>query len=121
MPEFSHADYARLLADTVDQIVSLSKNKGGEYAGDVDRLANFRRNSVQLGLPMEVIWSIYYNKHHDSLMQFCQDIASGKDRPRTEPISGRVDDMITYLLLFKAMLVERGELTLKPTLPDDYI
>ena len=112
MPTFSYKDYARLIDDTVENIRSLSTSKGGEYAGDQDRLANFRRNGVQLGLPMETIWAVYYNKHHDAVMQYIQDLNSGKDRVRLEPISGRIDDMLTYLILFKAMLVERSELKL---------
>ena len=106
MPVFSHADYARLLDETIQQVKSLSKIKGGEYAGDLDRLANFRRNGVQLGLPMETIWAIYYNKHHDSVMQYISDLNNAVSRVRAEPISGRIDDMITYLILFKAMLQE---------------
>jgi hypothetical protein len=113
MPKFSHDDYARLLTDTVEQINSLSLLKGGEYAGDVDRLANFRRNAEQTGVPMETVWSVYYNKHHDAVMQFCRDLITGKERLRAEPLAGRVDDMITYLILFKAMLVERGMLELR--------
>ena len=114
---FTHADYARLLSETVDQIASLSKNKGGEYAGDVDRLANFRRNGVDLDLPMEVIWRVYCAKHWDAIGQYIRDLQSGKERIRLEPIAGRVDDMIVYLILFKAMLVERGELKLKSVAP----
>lgn len=117
----THADYSRLLADTIDQIVSLSKLKGGEYCHGDDRLDNFRRNAAALGLPMEVIWSVYYAKHHDAVMTFCRDLQSGKQRTRLEPISGRVDDMIVYLILFKAMLVERGELKLGPTSPNPFI
>ena len=114
---FSSEDFSRLLADTIDQLSSLSKLKGGEYCHGDDRLDNFRRNAAALGLPMEVIWSVYYAKHHDAVMTFCRDLQSGKERTRLEPISGRVDDMIVYLILFKAMLVERGELRLRPAPP----
>ena len=110
---FSSEDFSRLLADTIDQLSSLSKLKGGEYCHGDDRLDNFRRNAAALGLPMEVIWSVYYAKHHDAVMTFCRDLQSGKARTRLEPIAGRVDDMIVYLILFKAMLVERGELRLE--------
>ena len=104
---FPHAEYDRIVTRTVDEIKKLGTLKGGEYAGDTDRLANFRRNGKQLGLPMETIWAVYYNKHHDSVMQYIQDMRSGKKRERLEGIEGRVDDMITYLLLFKCMLKER--------------
>lgn len=113
MAAFSHDDFARLINETVENIQRLSKLKGGEYAGDKDRLANFRRNGIALELPMETIWAIYYNKHHDAVMQFINDLNTGKKRERMEPIGGRVDDMIVYLILFKAMLEERTELTIE--------
>lgn len=105
----SHDEYQDVVESTIEAINRLSKLKGGEYAGDLDRLANFRRNGQTLGLPMEVIWAIYYNKHHDAVMQFVNDLVNNKSRERLEPLSGRLDDMIVYCILFKAMLRERGE------------
>jgi len=118
---FSHAKYNDLINQTVDQIRKLSTLKGGEYAGDVDRLANFRRNGHQLDIPMEVCWAIYYNKHHDAVMQYIQDIKNGKSRERLEPVDGRLDDMIVYLILFKAMLIERGEMRNALPCEEEYI
>jgi len=106
---FAHSEYQGLVESTIENINRLSKLKGGEYAGDVDRLANFRRNGETLGLPMEVIWAVYYAKHHDAVIQYINDLVAGKKRERLEPISGRLDDMIVYCILFKAMLIERGE------------
>lgn len=111
MAAFSHDDFARLIDSTVEKIQQLSKLKGGEYAGDNDRLANFRRNALALGLPMETVWAVYAAKHWDAVMQFIQDLNTGKTRERMEPIDGRVDDLIVYLILFKAMLEERDAST----------
>lgn len=108
---FSHTRYADLASETWDRIMELSELKGGEYAGDVDRLANFRRNGLDLGLPMEVIWRVYAAKHWDAIGQYIRDLASGKERDRLEPIEGRVDDLMVYLLLFRAMLEERNAST----------
>ena len=104
--KFTHAQYDRLVDETIDNIIKLGKLKGGEYAGDTDRLENFRRNGVQLGLPMEVIWAVYYNKHHDAIMTYIRDLSQNKTRERLETIPSRIDDMIVYLLLFKAMYAE---------------
>lgn len=105
---YSHKRYAVLVRDTVNKVVELSDLKGGEYAGDDDRLANFRRNGERLGLPMEVVWAVYVNKHIDAVIQFIHDLSTGKERKRMEPLEGRVDDIIVYMLLFKAMLQERN-------------
>jgi len=104
---YSHERYAQLIATTVESITKLSRLKGGEYAGDHDRLANFRRNALALGLPMESVWAVYAAKHWDAVQQFVMDLNMGRERERMEPISGRVDDLIVYLILFKAILDER--------------
>ena len=104
---YSHARYNKLVEDTFTQIKTLSALKGGEYAGDGDRLANFRRNGADQDLPMETIWRVYAAKHWDAIGQYCKDRLSGKERDRLESITGRADDLITYLILFKAMVDER--------------
>ncbi len=98
--------YNELVQETFAEIVRLGVQKGGEYAGDTDRLNNFRRNAANWGLTMEQCWGVYAGKHWDAIQQYIRDRAAGVDRVRTEPLSGRVDDMIVYLLLFKAMLDE---------------
>jgi hypothetical protein len=96
-----------LVEKTFATMRELAKKKGGEYSGDDDRLANFRRNAETLGVPMETIWAVYAAKHWDALMQYIKDERVGKQRDRMEPIAGRVDDLLVYLMLFKAMLQER--------------
>jgi hypothetical protein len=106
--QFSSERYKEILDSTFQEILRLSKLKGGEYAGDDDRLANFRRNAEAADTTMELIWRVYIAKHWDAIMQYEKDIRTGKDRQRAEPIAGRVDDMIVYLLLFKCMIEERS-------------
>lgn len=108
MTTYSHERYHKLVSETVKNIEQLSTLKGGEYAGDVDRLANFRRNAANLDLNMEQVWAVYAAKHWDALSQYIKDLASGKSRQRLESIQGRADDLIVYLILFKAMCDERG-------------
>lgn len=107
MLKFSHADFDALVKDTTQKINELSTLKGGEYAGDDDRLANFRRNGLDQELPMETIWRIYAAKHWDAVGQYIKDLRIGKTRTRMESISGRADDLIVYLILFKAMIEEQ--------------
>lgn len=104
---FTHKEYAQVIESSVDQIKKLGALKGGEYAGDHDRLDNFRRNGANLGLPMEVIWGVYAAKHWDAIGTYIRDLTTGKTRERMEPISGRVDDLLVYLILFKCMIIER--------------
>lgn len=102
--------YNDLVNETMKKVVELGVKKGGEYAGDEDRLANFRRNAAQWGMTMEQCWGVYCGKHWDAIAQYIRDSAEEKSRDRLESLGGRVDDIITYMLLFKAMLDEKGEL-----------
>ena len=109
--KFGFEDYEALVKETIEQINRLSTLKGGEYSGDVDRLANFRRNGLALDLPMEVIWHTYTAKHWDAVTQYILDLRRGVTRVRAEPLGGRLDDIIVYCILFKAMLEERDDLS----------
>lgn len=104
---YKHEDFTKIVDSTIVEMRKLIELKGGEYAGDVDRLANFRRNGERLALPMEVIWGVYAAKHIDAVFQYIQDIQTGKKRERIEPITGRIDDIIVYMLLLKAIVDER--------------
>jgi len=106
---FPSMKFANLMKATYDRLVELSTLKGGEYSGDDDRLLNFRRNGVDLDLPMETVLRVYAAKHWDAIGQYIRDMQTGKNRQRLESIEGRVDDLLVYLLLFKAMLQEREE------------
>lgn len=104
---FSHKEYEEIFKSTIAEMQRLGSVKGGEYAGDDDRLANFRRNAERLELPMEAVWAVYAAKHWDAVIQFVQDVIKGKTRPRAESISGRLDDLIVYAILFKCIIIER--------------
>lgn len=104
---FSHDEWNELLNEAFGNITSLAKLKGGEYSGDTDRLLNFRRNGKDLDLPMETVWRVYAAKHWDAIGQYIRDLQSGQTRERLEGIEGRIDDLLVYLLLFKAMVRER--------------
>lgn len=104
---FDHGRYEELFKQTVVQMSELGNLKGGEYAGDVDRLANFRRNAEALGLDYRQIWAVYAGKHWDAIVQSVKDISTGTERARMESLAGRCDDLMVYLLLFKAMLQEQ--------------
>ena len=106
----------KVLEQTFQEITKLGKLKGGEYSGDHDRLANFRRNGLAMGLPKEAVLMVYAAKHWDSLMQFVHDEVAGKTRDRLETLEGRIDDIILYMILLKCMLIERNDAVLDKTL-----
>jgi hypothetical protein len=105
----NHADFTALIEQTISQIHWLSKTKGGEYAGDVDRLENFKRNGRAIDVSPLLIWQVYCTKHIDSINQFVSDVVNKKQRERSEPLEGRADDIIVYMILFKALYKEWQE------------
>jgi hypothetical protein len=106
---YSHEQWDLLLTATYTQMMDLARTKGSEYAHGADRLDNFRRAAKEFDIPMELVWRIYASKHWDSITTYIRDLVKGTDRQRSEPISGRIDDLLVYLLLLKAMVEERGE------------
>ena len=105
---YTHTRWAKMIDETFDEVRFLAKAKGGEYSGDQDRLKNFRRQAADLDVPKELVWRIYAGKHWDAVNQYVHDLVHGVKRERMEPITGRIHDLIVYLLLLKAMEEERN-------------
>lgn len=105
---YTNEQWEILLSNTFRSIENLGKTKGSEYSGDLDRLANFRRNAERIGLLQETVWAVYAGKHWDAISTYIKKLQATGQYPinLSEPIEGRVDDLITYLLLFKAMIQE---------------
>lgn len=95
-----------LVKSTFAEINRLLVIKGGEYANAEDRLANFKRGAALTGCtPLQVLF-IYMSKHYDAVASFVQTSAKGEARPSSEPIEGRLDDLINYCLLAKGLIGE---------------
>tara|TARA_R100000234_G_C5002211_1_gene180845 strand:- start:472 stop:816 length:345 start_codon:yes stop_codon:yes gene_type:complete len=95
-------EFNKLRNSFIDSTLKLSDRKRIEYTEgnhNDNVLWNFESIANDLGLtPMQVL-SVYLNKHMSSLRNYFKD---GKEY--SEPIEGRVSDMINYLLLLVAML-----------------
>jgi hypothetical protein len=98
-----------LIDETFKKILELRRRKGAEYSEEDDALSNFRRDAAEHDMPMELIWRIFTGKHWDAISQYVKDIVNGTKRKLSEPIESRIDDMIVYLILLKAMIKERKE------------
>lgn len=111
----NHETFTQLVTDTMKSTGDLLVSKGAEYAGDVDRLSNFKRGANLTGCtPLQVAF-IYLSKHYDSLATYVQNDAAGLTLATSEPIEGRLDDLINYCLLLKALIVESAD-EAKPSL-----
>lgn len=102
----NQADFSVVVEDTIKSTNRLLVIKGGEYAGSEDRLANFKRGAALTGChPLQVLF-IYMSKHYDAVSSYTKDMAKGTTRELSEPIDGRLDDIINYCILAKAMIKE---------------
>lgn len=104
---YTQQELELLIESTVQSILSLVRIKGVEYSGPVDCLANFRRNAERLGVTPELIWAVYAGKHWDAIQTWAQNCNRGIVQEHSEPIPGRMDDLITYLILAKALFNTR--------------
>lgn len=100
-------DWMAIVNFTYDRICELSRTKGEEYKrGDDDQFANFKRRAAETGVTMLQVWHVFFSKHIDSITTYIKDDAKGERRTFSEPIAGRIDDAIVYLLLLKGMVEE---------------
>jgi hypothetical protein len=77
--------------------LSTMHNKGHDYreGNDDDLLHNFRTVGEDMNLSPEKVWYIYASKHWKAIKTFIKEGGQSE----SEPIDGRIKDMIVYLLL----------------------
>ena len=98
------SEFKELLVSTHERLLSLTDSKGIEYAHDADQLANFKRLGSQLQLHPTAILLVYLQKHLDAITAFVAATTKGQRPIESEPIEGRIDDAILYLILLKALI-----------------
>ena len=99
-------ELGKVVQQTQEAMHSLLKIKGGEYANSDDRLANFKRGANLTGVtPLQVLF-VYLSKHYDGVASFIRKSANGEPLALSEPIEGRLDDIIVYCTLAKAIIKE---------------
>ena len=96
-------EFEQLLESTHNRLLTLTRTKGREYAGSDDQLANFRRIGDRLGMPPEAVLFVYLSKHLDAISTYIRGLAEGLPQSLSEPIGGRIEDAILYLVLLQAL------------------
>lgn len=94
------ADFDECLAKCIEVL----KVKGADYTiGNADRLWNFKDVARQTGLTPYQTLGVYFHKHVSAVFAFIK--ANGQQE--SEPIEGRIADVINYMLLFYKMVQEQ--------------
>ena len=95
----------KLAQDIFKECLEVLEKKGKDYSGSDDCLSNFKRNAERLGLTKYQIMLVYMAKHFDSI---CNAIKADPESPKaeSEPIRGRIVDLINYAVIFYALMEE---------------
>lgn len=80
-----------------------------EYAGGEDAFGNFERLSSELGIPREKILWVYAMKHKDGIASWIRGHKSQR-----ESVTGRINDLIVYLVLLRSMVEDAVHPLLDP-------
>lgn len=101
-------DFRLMLSETYDRLVDLTLSKGEEYARSDDQLANFKRSAAEAGITPEQVWLVFFNKHVDAIKHNLAKprIKWSDGSGGSEPLEGRIDDAILYLILLKGLIRE---------------
>lgn len=92
-------DFDALLARCVD----ILRVKGDDYTvGTGDRLHNFRTVSQFTGQTPKQVLGTYLYKHISALYAYIKN----DGQVESEPIEGRLADIVNYVLLFSKMVAE---------------
>ena len=95
-------------AETVMACWKIYDHKGNDYTrglGDVDRTDNFKLAAENNGVTAFQAWGVYFYKHVAAVWRFLKD-----GKVESEPIEGRVHDVINYSILLLLLIKEaRGK------------
>jgi len=88
----------------LDDCFKTMREKGHDYreGNDNDLLHNFRTVGEEMELPPEKVWYIYASKHWKAIKTFIKEAGQSE----SEPIEGRIKDVIVYLLLLHRRVQE---------------
>lgn len=104
--KYTAADVARVMDSVVKEIGFLRDAGQKEYAhGENQPFRNFEELGKELGLPRDKVLWVYMRKHLDGILAHING-----HRSQREPVQGRVNDTIVYLILLRAMIEEEASM-----------
>jgi len=93
---------------TFEHVGSLLGTKGAEYSSDVNRFENFLEGAKEDNITPEEQLRRMMKKHTLSVKKFIKEVETGKRRPVAQ-WDEKIDDIITYMILLKAITCKRAE------------
>jgi hypothetical protein len=99
----THDEFLALQEATFDRIRRLTETKGEEYKVNDDQLSNFKEQAEDFGASPVLVLAYAMGKHYNSWKTYVRDTVAGRAREVSEPIESRLDDLILYCILAKAL------------------
>lgn len=97
-------EFGQIVLTTLEECKSVLDTKRRDYAPDDDRLANFKSVGLMMALEPQTVCLTYLMKHLDAIASHCDSLDLS-----VEYFDSRIVDCINYLLLLKAILVEKSD------------
>ena len=94
-------EFQQLMEEEFKRLLHTNNTKGHDYAGDEDALRNFKKQGERWGITKFQSWGNYAGKHWDSIETFVKEGAV-----QSEPIEGRIHDLILYGFLLLGLITE---------------
>lgn len=95
-------DAANVMEKVFDELRGLREAGQKEYAhADDNCFANFERVATEAGVSREMALWVYFLKHKDGVASYLKG-----HRSQRENVRGRLNDMMVYLCLLRAMIDE---------------
>lgn len=95
----THKERNDFIESEFNKIMELSRTKGVEYANsDVDANNNFKEIASKLGLDEKIVLWVYATKHFQAITSYMKN-----GETLSEPIDGRIHDLILYLFILLSM------------------
>ena len=101
-----HQKFNEVLEARINSMRQILSTKAGEYATDVDRLANFKDGAeATKSTPEKFLWNLV-TKHMIATRDFIFEIDDGDVRSM-EYWDEKLGDIINYMVLLEALVDER--------------
>lgn len=92
-----------IMREVFARVQGVADAKAVDYASKTDTLANFKELALVTGVTPFEVWRVLFMKHVVSVIRA---IKQNPCNPVTitEPIDGRIDDLLNYLVLFLCLV-----------------
>ena len=91
-----------VFAERFASCIEIIRRKNADYSQNEqkqDRIAAFKRIARDIDVPVRKAWAVFAQKHWGAIMRYVKD-----GLVESEPIRGRIDDMINYLVLLSSII-----------------